>query len=123
MSRRAARVDENQGAIVDALRSLGCSVQSLASLGKGVPDLLVGIRGVNLLVEVKNPASSGDKLTPDQLTWHLGWLGQVAVIRTVEQASALVRAVEKAVAFVRKASADKNGAEEASHRRVVMGDD
>lgn len=93
MSRRAARVDGNQRTIVDAFRALGCSVQSLASLGKGVPDLLVGIRGVNLLVEVKNPASSGDKLTSDQIRWHLGWLGQVAVIRTVEQVAALVRGV------------------------------
>ena len=36
--RRAARTDANQAAIVDALRSVGCSVVSLSAVGKGVPD-------------------------------------------------------------------------------------
>ena len=40
--RQAAKVDDNQAAIVEALRSLGASVESLAAVGKGVPDLLVG---------------------------------------------------------------------------------
>ena len=39
--RRAARVDDNQGQIVDALRRVGCSVWSLAGVGKGFPDLAV----------------------------------------------------------------------------------
>lgn len=42
--RRAARTDANQTAIVEALRKCGASVQSLAAVGKGVPDLLVGLR-------------------------------------------------------------------------------
>ena len=44
--RRAARVDSNHIEIVKAFRKLGCSVLSLASLGKGVPDLLVAVHGV-----------------------------------------------------------------------------
>lgn len=53
MSRRAARVDANQDAIVSALRAAGATV---LPIGQPV-DLLVGHRGVTLLLEVKNPKS------------------------------------------------------------------
>ena len=39
---RAARVDQNHVEIVKALRDHGAFVVSLATVGKGVPDLLVG---------------------------------------------------------------------------------
>ena len=85
LHRHAARKDANHSTIVAAFRALGCSVEALSA--KGVPDLLVGIRGVNLLVEVKAPGvPSRSKLTEDQLRWHLGWLGQACVVKTVEQA-------------------------------------
>ena len=38
----ASRVDSNQPEIVATLRGMGCSVQHLHAVGKGVPDLLVG---------------------------------------------------------------------------------
>jgi hypothetical protein len=85
--RLAAKVDANQAAIVQALRTLGCSVQSLAAQGSGVPDLLVGIRGKNYLVEVKDGAKapSARKLTQDQVAWHAAWQGHpVDIIETVE---------------------------------------
>ena len=86
--RRAARVDANQTEIVKALRQVGASVQSLAATGKGVPDLLVGFRGKNLLLEVKDggKVKSARKLTSDQVEWHQGWRGHVAVVESVEQA-------------------------------------
>ena len=57
--RRAARVDGNHAEIVAALRSFpGVSVCSLASLGNGVPDLIVGLAGQNYLVEVKDGEKS-----------------------------------------------------------------
>ena len=48
--RRRPRVDANQAEIVAALRAAHCSVQSLASLGDGAPDLLVGHAGANVLL-------------------------------------------------------------------------
>ena len=48
--RRAARTDENHTAIVQALLDAGCSVQSLAAVGCGCPDLLWGLAGVNGLI-------------------------------------------------------------------------
>lgn len=91
--RRAAKVDANQTEIVKALRQVGASVQSLASTGKGCPDLLVGIRGLNFLIEVKDGAKpkSDRKLTPDQVVWHQTWRGRVYVVESVEQALEVIR--------------------------------
>jgi hypothetical protein len=74
--RRRGRVDANQAVIVDALRGLGYLVQSLASVGSGVPDLLVCTpRGTLVMVEVKDSRQppSGRKLTPDEQRWHQQW--------------------------------------------------
>jgi Holliday junction resolvase len=75
--RRAAKVDANQDSVVSALRAAGATVQSLAAVGKGVPDLLVGYKGKTLLMEVKDGRKplSAQRLTEDQLTWHGNWKG------------------------------------------------
>ncbi len=90
--RRAAKIDANQTEIVKALRQVGASVQSLASTGKGCPDLLVGFRGVNWLLEIKDgqKVKSARKLTPDQVEWHESWCGQVHVIENIDQAIKLI---------------------------------
>ena len=74
---RACKVDDNHAAVVNALRKAGATVQSLAGVGKGVPDLLVGIRGKTALFEVKDGAKvpSARQLTGDQLKWHAAWQG------------------------------------------------
>ncbi len=66
--RTAAKVDRNQSEVVAALRKLGASVQSLASIGKGCPDLLVGYHGILYLMEVKDGTNVPSKqlLTEDQ---------------------------------------------------------
>ena len=46
-----AKVDLNQTEIVQALRQAGATVQSLAAVGKGVPDLLVCFRNKLYLME------------------------------------------------------------------------
>jgi len=81
---RAARADENQKTIVEHLRKHHMEVQHLHSVGKGCPDLLVGYKGVNVLLEVKRDKTK--KLTPDQVIWHHNWRGQVATVATSEEA-------------------------------------
>ena len=81
--RRAARVDANHGEIVTALRSVsGVSVCSLAGLGFGVPDLLVGARGLSYLCEIKDGSKfpSDRKLNPDQVEWIGKWTGSPVII-------------------------------------------
>lgn len=86
--RRRGRVDANHLAIVKALRQAGCSVQSLADIGSGCPDLLVGLRGQNFLLEIKDWAQkpSKRKLTGKEVLWLENWRGQADVITTPEQA-------------------------------------
>lgn len=85
---RRARVDDNQPEIVKALRSVGATVEHLHRVGGGCPDLLVGWRGVNTLIEVKdgNKCPSERALSPGQQDWHDAWKGQVAKVETVDEA-------------------------------------
>ena len=80
----ASRPDANKSVIVDALRAVGATVTNLAG-GQGVPDLLVGLEGRNVLIEIK---SGRAHLSPAQEQWHSAWRGQVAVCRTVATALA-----------------------------------
>lgn len=75
-----------------ALRAVGASVQILADVGRGCPDLLIGHSGVNRLAEVKDPSKpkADQCLTPDQVKWHIEWGGQVAVVYTVADALRLI---------------------------------
>lgn len=85
--RRAAKIDANQEQIVSVLKAYGATVQSLAAVGKGCPDLLVGYRGKTLLIEVKDGRKppSARQLTDQQLDWHASWNGgAVAIITDVE---------------------------------------
>lgn len=87
MIRRAAKVDDNHDEIVKVLRQMGASVQSLAAIGKGCPDLLVGYKGKNILIEIKDGRKppSQRKLTEQQLDWMTYWNGApVAIIMDVE---------------------------------------
>ena len=88
-------MDKNQGEIVAALREAGAQVQSLAAVGKGVPDLLVGYRGLNILIEAKNGRQPPSKrrLTPDESNWHITWGGQVAVCNSPDEALDLLLAL------------------------------
>lgn len=94
--RRAAKVDANQDQVTSALRAAGASVQSLAAVGNGIPDLLVGFRGANYLLEVKdgNKPPSKRELTPDQIEWHLEWRGQAMVITSADEALAAIGAIK-----------------------------
>ena len=87
--RRAARVDNNQQAIVDALKRVGVSVEII---GKPV-DLLICCRGETALLEVKNP-DGGDRLTKDQVEFIARWPGKVHIAHSVEEALRLVLGAE-----------------------------
>ncbi len=87
-----SRVDDNQHLIIEALEKIGCSVRSLASLGHGIPDILVGLAGKNYLIEIKNGENplSKQKLTPDQEYFHSVWQGQKAVVNNINDALDIV---------------------------------
>ena len=86
--RRAARVDENQGLIVKALRACGATVR-IISQGDGIPDLLVGYRGHTILMEVKdgNKPPSARQLTMAEQIFFDQWTGgKLFIVNSVEEA-------------------------------------
>jgi len=93
---RTKKTDDNQAEIVQSLRKIGASVQDLSGVGGGCPDLLVGFRGVNYLMEIKRNTERGvvkpseSKLNARQVEWHGVWNGQVCVVRTPEEAINLI---------------------------------
>lgn len=89
----ACRIDENQNEIVKTFRDLGASVLILSSVGKGCPDLLVGITDIqgrkhNILVEIKDgkKTASKRKLTKDEQHFFDTWKGKAIVIDSIAQA-------------------------------------
>lgn len=81
-------VDGNQAEIITALKSIFASVQDLHNVWKGCPDILVGYRGKNFLLEIKRDEKA--KLTPAQEKWHSIWMGQAAVVTSAEEAIQVV---------------------------------
>lgn len=87
MSKFPKRVDQNQKHIVKTFRELGASVQIISEVGKGCPDILVGIDGKNYLFEIKNgeKSLSGQKLTESEQLFFDSWKGQVKIIKTISE--------------------------------------
>ena len=90
--RRRPGLDLNHRAIVSGLRAAGCSVLDLSSVGGGCPDILVGARGRDHLLEIKHLTNG--KLTPGakksavgQKEWHDRWRGHpVRVVYSLHEA-------------------------------------
>ena len=79
--RNAAKIDDNQPAIVEALRRCGVSVENI----KQPVDLLCWCRGETFLLEVKNSFGK-NTLTKEQVEFIARWPGKVHVVRTPEEA-------------------------------------
>ena len=94
--RRKAKRDVNEGGIVDGLRGIGASVNRINE--EDLPDLLVGFRGKNYLIEIKAPPGprggvSGRTLTTGQLKWAMDWRGQIDMARDLDEALRIIGAV------------------------------
>lgn len=86
--RRAARIDENQPAIVQALRNVGAEVTPLHMVGNGVSDILVSFRQQWWVMEIKNPAKpkADQQLRPDQKDWIGKQRAPVFIVYSPEEA-------------------------------------
>lgn len=86
--RRAAKIDDNQREVVNALRQLPqVTVALTAAVGKGVPDFVVGYKGNNYWIELKdgNKPPSQRKLTEHEEAWHEKWTGHVAICNNLDE--------------------------------------
>lgn len=86
LTRKYAKKDLNHAEIVAFFRSLGCSVVDVASIPKFC-DVIVGIKGVNVFVEIK---SGKNGLTPDEKLFHDKWTGaEIFIVRNEKEAQEL----------------------------------
>lgn len=94
--RRKARIDANQPKIVKALRAVGASVAHIHMVGGGLPDIIVGYRGVNYLMEIKDGSKPPSKrrLTLDEQSWHDNWWGSVVVVNNEDEALRAIGAID-----------------------------
>lgn len=112
--RRAGKLDDNHRDVVNVLEARGHKVLSLASLGNGAPDLLVGARRptvryvggrpvpdydrVLMCLEVKawrNQRGDLKKLTPAEEQFHRQWKGwPVHVVGSADDALRVVEGLE-----------------------------
>lgn len=86
--RRAAKVDANQKKIVKSLRGIpGVSVAITSQLGSGFPDLVIGYKKVNYLIELKDgdKPPSARKLTADEESFYQSWKGQYVVCSSFDE--------------------------------------
>lgn len=98
--RRAARRDQGEQAIVDALRSVGATPKFWGV--DGAPDLVVGFQGKTFLLEVKAPegprggsSRDGQRLGELQRDWQRTWMGSpVIVVRSAFGALVAIGAVK-----------------------------
>jgi hypothetical protein len=89
--RRAARRDDNEQAIIKAMREAGAYVKVIND--EGLFDLLVSYRGKTLLIEVKDGAKppSARRLTEAEQKFHDEWPGaDLYIVNSVEEAIALL---------------------------------
>ena len=90
---RPKRIDRNQPEIVKAIRKIpGATVRHTHVIGDGFVDIIVGFKGVNYLLEIKDPSQppSARKLTKDEQKFHNEWTGQKAVIETINDVLKLI---------------------------------
>lgn len=89
-------VDKSQAGIVAALRQAGATVQDLSAVGRGCPDLVVGVpsrltgQRVNYMIECK---TGRGRLTEVEKMWLTEWNGQVAVCYSPDDALRLIGAI------------------------------
>ena len=85
--RKRGRTDNEQSAIVKALRDIGASVAVTSALGGGFPDLVVSWHGVVKLLEIKTGA---EKLTAAESEFHAKWGGGIFIVHNAEEAQLAV---------------------------------
>lgn len=95
MSRYARKRDGNHSLIVKRFEALGCTVLDMSAIGiAGAPDLVVGFRQANHLVELKNPETRYGRagLNEAQSAFNRHWNGAgMWTVCSEDEATAIVR--------------------------------
>lgn len=82
------KTDLNHKEIIDKLRQIpNLSVFSTHTIGKGFPDIVIGYKDKNYLVEIKSKKNTikENTLTPAEMKFFLDWKGQYFIAYSFEQ--------------------------------------
>ena len=94
------RTDGNQATIAADLRRAGCKVFDTHALGHGFPDIVVAHAGTDWpdhtwLFEIKAQGNRA-RLTPDEAQFMTDWPGRIDIIRSAEDALAIMGLLKEA---------------------------
>lgn len=81
------KTDANHKQIINQLRKIpNISVFSTHTIGKGFPDIVIGYKGFNYLIEIKDGAKSKSqkKLTEAEEKFFFDWNGQVSIAENID---------------------------------------
>lgn len=87
------KVDANQAALVKRCRQVpGVAIVSTHTVGHGMVDIILGYRGFNYMIEIKDGAKqpSQKKLTPDEVEFHRTWPGQICIAENFDDILKLI---------------------------------
>ena len=90
------RTDSNHKEIIDCCRKIpSISVFSTHMVGKGFPDIVIGYKGLNYLVEIKDgkKSKSQKKLTDDEISFHELWKGQIIVAENINDIMRMLKII------------------------------
>ena len=94
----AKRTDANHKQVVEELRAAlpECTVHDASGAGRGFPDLVVGYKGRNYMIEIKDGSKTKScrKLTPAQIAFQLAWQGQYSVCHSAAEICAEILRIE-----------------------------
>lgn len=91
---RVRKTDTNQKQIMDLCRKVpGLSVATIHTVGRGLPDLIMGYKGMNFLIEIKDgkKSASRKKLTPDEEKFHKNWKGRIDIVEKFDDILLLLK--------------------------------
>lgn len=90
------RTDGNHSEIVTGLRAVGAFVQSIASVGRGCPDVICAYRGRWYVAELKDGSKppSHRRLTEAEKVWHeqVGDRAPIYIWESLDEALAVINA-------------------------------
>lgn len=90
------KTDANHKEIIDGCRKIpSISVFSTHMVGKGFPDVVIGYKGINYLVEIKDgkKSKSQKKLTNDEIKFHGSWCGQIIIVENIDDVLRMLKII------------------------------
>lgn len=87
------RTDANHAEVIGWFEQLGCIVTDTSQVGGGFPDIVCGLIGRTLLIEIK---TEDGELLPSQKTFNARWRGeQPVLVRTQQDCIDLVTKIRR----------------------------